>query len=69
MFCVHGTAHLGVESGQPSSDFNAVHMCAFAGLRYFSEVSVSFFFLPGLDCGLTFPTSHLSLIKIILQIR
>jgi hypothetical protein len=62
MFCVHGTAHLGVESGQPSSSFDAVHRCAFAGLGYFTEVSVSKI-LPGLDCGLTFPTSHLSLIN------
>jgi hypothetical protein len=62
MFCVHDTAPLGVESGQPSRGFNAVLRCAFAGLGYFVEVSVSKI-LPGLNCGLTFPTSHLSLLN------
>jgi len=62
MFCVHGTVHLGVESGQPSRSFNAVLRCAFAGLGYFTEVSASKI-LPGLDCELTFPTSHLSLLN------
>ena len=62
MFCVHGTAHLGVESGQPSLSFNAVFRFAFAGLDYFAEVSVSKI-LPGLNCGLTLPTSHLSLLN------
>lgn len=62
MFSVLGTVHLGVESGQPSRGFNSVVRCAFAGLGYFTEVSVSKI-LPGLDCGLTFPTSHLSLLN------
>jgi hypothetical protein len=62
MFCVHGTAHLGVESGQTSRSFNAILRCAFAGLGYFTEDSVSKI-LPELDCGLTSPTSHLSLLN------
>jgi len=62
MFCVHGTVHLDVESGQPSRSFNAVLRYAFAGLGYFTEVSV-IKILPGLDCGLTFPTSHLSMLN------
>jgi hypothetical protein len=66
MFIVHGTARLGLDSGQPSrikgTQFNAVLRCAFAGLGYFTQVFVSKI-LPGFDCGLTFPTSHLPLLN------
>jgi hypothetical protein len=55
-------AYLDVESGQPSRSFNAVLMCAIAGLGYFTEVSVRKI-LPGLDCGLTFQASHSSLLN------
>jgi hypothetical protein len=62
MFCVHGTAHLAVERGQLSHSLNAILRCEFAGLGYFTEVSVSKL-LRGLDFVLNFPTSHLSMLN------